>query len=196
MSDLYPKEIVSNTSKITPQFNNDSLLIRGVESITSDDIYCNELIPSFVEKIVAPFPVELRRLSVSLLGDFKPEYIRFTVHPDDYWDKKTDISLDTISFTLNKRVPVYLSVKHLQEAKILVKSNVDNKEYNYQLIIKWFPTNSNFYHYELRIKNLDTGKVTSLNNTSKSTKEIATKLSNDIIYDAIDQYKTILSDLY
>lgn len=196
MCSSYPAEIVSNTKKSQIDLEDNSIFIRGVEEITEDDIEYNELLKSFVEKVVKPYPKELRRMSVSLMGEYKPEYICFYGEPDDYWDYNTDVNPNSIKKIETGNKPVYLSYDGMINVEPIECYLAHlKKTCKFKINIEWKPVVSNYYHFELRIFNVDTDEIISINSKSSYIEEVADKIAKDIIYNAIIQHLTIPSDL-
>lgn len=194
----YPIDIISNPGKSYVNPDEKSLFVRAVDSITEDDIQDNELIPKFVEKILAPNGNRgLYSLSVSLYGEYKGAYVRFWVRNDyalQYWDKKEVVDVSKIEYSLVEKSPVYIQ-NALTEGNFPITTQTQQKTFTKSYCCKFVyaPTNCNFWHFELKL--FEDGNAIPLKYKGNAeTKNIAKKIAEDLLL-FVDEELTIPKEL-
>lgn len=194
----YPEDIISSPAKVYTNPNDDALFIRAVDKITTDDIQDNELVPKFVEKILAPNGnKELYSLSVSLKGEFIGAYVVFWPR-NDYaqknWDFKESVDKDKIEYSIETKDPVFIKngiIKGHFPVRTETQQKTFEKEYCCRFIYK--PTNCNFWHHELKI--FENGIEVPLKYKGNTeTRNVAQKIAEDLLL-FVDEDKTIPRNL-
>lgn len=194
----YPAEIVSRPNKACVKPDEDSLFIRAVNNITSDDVQDNQLVPKFVDKILEPNGNrEVFSLSVYLDGEYKGEYVRFwptNEYALRYWDSKEDVDVKKIEYSEKEKSPVYIRYA-MADGDFPIITVTSQKTFSKTYACKFIyrPTNCNFWHYELKV--FENGKETALKYKGNTeTKNIAQKIAEDLLL-FVDEEKTIPLEL-
>lgn len=191
----YPPEIVCNTKKPKPSETSDSVFIRGIEPVTEEDVEFGILKPRILDKILVPKnPMEIAQLSLSLEGEFKPEYIclREKTGP---WNHKTDIDAQSIPFEVTNQEPIFINFNMLLS---IVKDFTDEKSgvsRTYSVIIKWEPVDANFYHYQLQVEDVVGKKILNRDKYNGTDKKYARMIAEQVLYNLIDQARSIPPEL-
>ena len=191
----YPPEIVCNTKKTKPSETSDSVFIRGIEPVTEADVEFGLFKPRIVDKILVPKnPMEIAQLSLSLEGEFKPEYICLKAK-SDYWDFKTDVDSTSIQFIETDQKPLFINFDMLLD---IVKDLTDDKSgevRKYCIKIKWKPVDANFYHYQIQIEDLTGDKILNRDKANSTDKKYSKMIAEQVLYNLIDQARSIPPEL-
>ena len=191
----YPPEIVCNTQKPKPRETADSVFIRGIDPVKEEDVEFGVFKPRILDKILVPKnPMEIAQLSLSLEGEFKPEYICLKVKSKD-WDYKTDINPNSIKFTEINQEPLFINFNMLLN---IVKDLTDNDSgeiRKYIINILWNPVDANFYHYQLQIEDFLSKKILNRDKYNGTDKKYSKMIAEQVLYNLIDQNRSIPPEL-